>query len=462
LALLRDRAQNHWYPAPREFGTIAFALSGAIIFGAIVSHDLEAALIVAVVLTVAAFFATTPGSFETQLLIAIVLLSATTDLPQLVQAGPVSGLGLLTIFFAVTTIPFWLLNWSALSLVPAWLRCFLIWVTVVCILEWPLSFTGAQNVLVFGLFAGVMAISGQLAQADPVTFPARLDRAFHVAGWVAVLLYGSSVATGGLGSRRIMDPRSFALFALVAFAWALARFRFHRKCGLLAGMLFIMILLSLSRGALGAATVMVALAWFDMRSFTSWMKAVAIAVLAGAVFFLAVGHVAALHSRFYGGDVKNLGPGVSINVSGRGSIWPPVWNDYLKSPWIGRGPGTADSLTQLSSEHEGKAGAGNVHNDYLRVLHDYGAVGLFFWLGTVFGLLFWMYRRTSPADYDRRWQWAAYLGLAGISLEMIVDNPMIEVDVMGPLAILIGIALAFSRSDLFRPPVVADETDAVP
>jgi hypothetical protein len=40
------------------------------------------------------------------------------------------------------------------------------------------------------------------------------------------------------------------------------------------------------------------------------------------------------------------------------------------------------------------------------------------------------------------WQWAAWLALIGISLEMAVDNPMIEVDVMVPLAILIGAALA--------------------
>jgi hypothetical protein len=52
--------------------------------------------------------------------------------------------------------------------------------------------------------------------------------------------------------------------------------------------------------------------------------------------------------------------------------------------------------------------------------------------------------RASGTSGAGRWQWGAYLALVGIALEMIVDNPVIEVDVMAPLGILIGIALAVS------------------
>src|SRR5207245_8215885 len=126
-------------------------------------------------------------------------------------------------------------------------------------------------------------------------FLARLDGAFRIAGWLAVLLYGASVASGGLGSGSVMGSRSFALFALVAFGWALARFRFERQSGSLALMLFVMIILSLSRGALAAATVMVAIAWLDLRTVSSWLKAATCVALAATAFFLAVGHVQALH-----------------------------------------------------------------------------------------------------------------------------------------------------------------------
>jgi O-antigen ligase len=209
-------------------------------------------------------------------------------------------------------------------------------------------------------------------------------------------------------------------------------------------MLFIMILLSLSRGALGAATVMIVLAWFDMRSLISWIKAATIAGLAIVGVLFAVNHVSQLHNRFFSGDVQTVAPGVALNTSGRESIWRPVWNDALMSPWIGHGPGTGDSLTaHLSGFAAGQAGAGNVHNDYLRMFHDYGLVGLFLWLATLSVLLVGLYRASGTSGAGR-WQWGAYLALVGIALEMIVDNPVIEVDVMAPLGILIGIALAVS------------------
>jgi O-antigen ligase len=241
-----------------------------------------------------------------------------------------------------------------------------------------------------------------------------------------------------------MGSRSFALFALVVFGWALARFRFDRHSGPLALMLFIMIVLSLSRGALAAATVMIALAWLDLRTVGSWLKAATGAALATAAFFIVVGHVQALHSRFYTGDVQQVAPGLSINTTGRESIWRPVWNDYLTSPWIGHGPGSGDSLTARLSGFatDNTLGSGNVHNDYLRVLHDFGVIGLAAWVVVLLYLLGRLYRAARSRRGKVTWQWAAWLALIGISLEMVVDNPMIEVDVMVPLAILIGAALA--------------------
>ena len=426
--------------------TTVIAVVAAVIVGALVTRDVRTSAIVSVALLVAALLATSRGRFETELLIGILFVSATTDLPQMFHVGPVSGLGALTLLFALATVPFWLSNPGALRRIPLWQRAFLAWVLALCVLDWPLSVIGMQNVVVFTLFAGMIGISHHLTLVDGNAFSDRVNRAFGVAGWLAVVLYGASVAVGGLGSGSVTGTRSFALFALVVFGWALGRFRFERKCGFLAAMLFIMILLSLSRGALGAATVMVALAWFDIRSFSSWVKAATVAGLAVAALLFAVGHVPELHNRFFSGDVQSVAPGIALNTSGRESIWRPVWNDALTSPWIGHGPGTGDSLTaRLSGFAVGQGGAGNVHNDYLRMFHDYGLIGLLLWIATVFVLLGGLYRASGVSGAGR-WQWGAYLALVGIALEMVVDNPVIEVDVMAPLGILIGIALGVSYS----------------
>jgi O-antigen ligase len=446
--LVRNHVSGSNNTALFDVIAIVVAVVGAVILGALVTRDVRTSAIITVALLAAALLATTRGRLETELLIGILLVSATTDLPQMVHVGPVSGLGALTLVYALATVPFWLANPGAIRNIPVWQHAFLAWVLTLCILDWPLSVIGMQNVVVFSLFAGMIGISRHLTLVDGSGFSDRINHAFGLAGWLAVLLYGASVATGGLGSGRVAGTRSFALFALVVFGWALSRFRFERRCGILAAMLFVMILLSLSRGALGAATVMIVLAWFDMRSLISWIKAATLAVLALAAVLIAVYHVPELHHRFFSGDVQTVAPGVALNTSGRESIWRPVWNDALKSPWIGHGPGTGDNLTaHLSGFAAGETGAGNVHNDYLRMFHDYGLIGLFLWLATVIGLLGGLYRATGTSGAGR-WPWGAYLALVGITLEMIVDNPVIEVDVMAPLGILIGIALAVSYSSV--------------
>ncbi len=427
-----------------QWAPIAGCAAGSLLVGSLVSRDLRLAIVVSAAFLTASLLATARGRVETQFLVGVIVLSATTDLPQLVRVGPVSGLGALTILVALSTVPFWLLNPGAVRLLPLPLRIFLVWVVAISCVNWLPPTIGIQNVLVFVLFAGMIGISRYLAMTDGAAFLASMENAFRIAGWLAVVLYAASVAAGGLGSGRVMGSRSFALFALVVFGWALARFRFERQSGILAVMLFIMIILSLSRGALAAATVMTALAWLDLRTVGSWLKAATGAALAIATFFIAVGHVQALHSRFYTGDVQEVAPGLSINTTGRESIWRPVWDDYLTSPWIGHGPGSGDSLTARLSGFatDSTVGNGNVHNDYLRVLHDFGAVGFAAWLVTLLYLLGRLYRGANSGGGKVAWQWAAWLALIGISLEMAVDNPMIEVDVMVPLAILIGAALA--------------------
>ncbi len=442
--LIRGHGSSHRFFGSQTWAPITGCAVGSLLIGSLVSRDLRLAVAVSAALLVVSVLATARGRVETQLLVGLIVVSATTDLPQLVRVGPVSGLGALTVLLALTTVPFWLLNPSAVQLVPLPLRIFLVWVVAISCVDWLPPTIGVQNVLVFALFAGMVGITRYLAMADGAVFFASVERAFWIAGWLAVVLYAASVATGGLGSGSIMGSRSFALFALVVFGWALARFRFDRHSGPLALMLFIMIVLSLSRGALAAATVMIALAWLDLRTVGSWLKAATGAALATAAFFIVVGHVQALHSRFYTGDVQQVAPGLSINTTGRESIWRPVWNDYLTSPWIGHGPGSGDSLTARLSGFatDNTLGSGNVHNDYLRVLHDFGVIGLAAWVVVLLYLLGRLYRAARSRRGKVTWQWAAWLALIGISLEMVVDNPMIEVDVMVPLAILIGAALA--------------------
>ena len=137
-----------------------------------------------------------------------------------------------------------------------------------------------------------------------------------------------------------------------------------------------MILLSLSRTAFAAALIIVCLAWLNPK-ISLWMVATGrrgqrrdwSRVLRSPAH-------RPLHDRIYTGDVRSVGGGVSINLEGRSQIWATTWHSYLTSPVFGHGVGTADSLiTRVYSK-----AVGHPHNDYLRLLHDYGLLGLCLWV----------------------------------------------------------------------------------
>lgn len=425
---------------PKQASAKAAIGVAAVALGFVTAVDQRLAAVIAAIPVVIALLAITRGEFERGLLLATILISGTAGVVRLVNVGPATGMAVLTATTLLATIPFWLLNPWAVRLIPGFLRAFIGWAAVVFIV-YPPSKTSVQNLMVFAIFGGLIAISRYLA-GQGEAFGEQVNRAMLVAGWTASVLYTASIVTGGIGSSDVIAARAFALFALVALGWALAQHRYYRRHGWLAVILFLLIAASLSRGALGAATGMVALTWLDFRSLGSWIRATIIAVVSVWALAFAVNHVTALHDRFYQGDVRSYG-GIALNTSGREGVWSTVWNDWKQSPWIGRGVGSGDDLTARLYELPGGGGAGNIHNDYLRVLHDTGIIGLILWSLALFGLLRQTYRsahRDAPPRAAAI-SWASYLGLFGVALAMITDNPLIYLFVMAPLGVLIGLAL---------------------
>jgi O-antigen ligase len=200
-------------------------------------------------------------------------------------------------------------------------------------------------------------------------------------------------------------------------------------------------LLSLSRSAFAAQLVLVALAWFDLRNFRGWLTAIGAGVVVLAVAIAAVFLYAPLHHRFFHGDTAQVG-GFSLNVTGRDALWSANWGWFKERPVIGHGAGASDTLTNALPFH----GAGHPHNDYLRILVDYGLIGFVLWMTAFLALLRLTWKRWQAVRGTRVFaehvHAAAFLVLIGIGLTMIVDNPMIELARMAPLGIIVGMSLA--------------------
>jgi O-antigen ligase len=269
-----------------------------------------------------------------------------------------------------------------------------------------------------------------------------LDRAFMVATAIAGALAAVSFLIGGHGNKFTVSPRPFGLFGVLVVAWFMAA---HVSGAKMAKYFVIatvvLTLLSLSRSALAAQLTIVVLAWVGTSTnFRTVVRAAAAFVIVAALALAAVFFYAPLNHRFFGGDKAQVG-GFSINVTGRDALWSANWAWFKEKPWIGWGAGSSDRMTSALPG----GFAGHPHNDYLRLLVDYGVVGLTLWLIGYITLLVLTWRGWRQAlprgGLDARLQCAAFLALVGIAMAMSVDNPLIEVAKMAPLGALAGLAL---------------------
>ena len=434
----------------RSAGLWAFAAFSSIALGALVDHSTKlavSAVAVFAIMTLAAQVARFPA---TQAYAAsLVLSSAVIDLPSRVHFGRFTANAALTIVYSITGVLLVLFpHRSRIRAATGPLRALsALFLFAALSLAWGApSIAGLQNLLVLLVFLVGVVCGIQTAgrHPEPGRFAARI---FGVGSGVALLLYAAGLSTGKLGSGTVVGNRSFALFALLSIAWGVSGWRYQAPLGrtltILSGLF---ILLSLSRTAFAVALVIGCLAWMNPRSVTAWTRLLFSAGVVIGVGYEAVEHIRPLHDRIFKGDVHSYG-GLSINVEGRSQLWATTWHSYLKSPFFGHGAGTADRL--ISSLYPG---VGHPHNDYLRLLHDYGLLGLCLWvLG--YG---WLVVRTwrswqahgpeseKAGGAEKRIHCAAFLALVALALSMVTDNVLDYLFVMGPAGVLVGLSLGLA------------------
>jgi O-antigen ligase len=379
------------------------------------------------------------------LLVAMIGLAGIVDILQKIDAGAASGQAVETV--AMVWLGF-LVCLSGLSIPEGaagralGLLALFVAFTVVSYSWGTISTQSIQNVLVYIACLLFTAIAATVVRYRPRQLYEVLSKAWWVAGSIGLGLYAVSVAIAGPGTHQIISPRPLGLLGVLLVAWFVAGARVGRKyANWMVGAALLLTLLSLSRSALAAQVAMVALARFDLRTFRSWLVAIGAIVAALSVAIATVFLYAPLHHRFFHGDTAQVG-GISINVTGRDTLWAANWDYFVKAPVIGHGAGAADRLTSALPEH---GGAAHPHNDYLRILVDYGIVGLVLWFFAYFALLRLTWRRWGAVRGSRtiaeHIHGAAALVLIGIGLTMIVDNPLIELARMAPLGVMLGMSL---------------------
>ncbi len=382
---------------------------------------------------------------------ALVLASAVLlGLPREVQVGPYTLNAFLTVGEVLLAV-FLLLgdsrNIDAGARPLSWFAAFLAF-AFVSFLRVPPSSQGLQNLVVFAGFTLIAFLTAARAATDP-SFAGRFDIVFERSFWLLIVLGAMSVVLAGVGGGYLLGAhgtaRSFALLALLGVAYGLSRWRYGEPRGLMIALAGVgLIALSLSRAAFVTACVLVPLAWFEPRSARAALRMLFMVIVGVALLWGAVTFIAPLHERFFAttGDLATVS-GYTVNANGRTELWGATWQWFQRSPWLGNGAGSSADL--VASLYR----ASQPHNDYLRLLGDYGIVGTGMWFLGVVIVATTLFRSWVAADARGdprgRYQLWALLGLAALLATMVSDNPLIYPHVQMPLGMIVGLALGVGR-----------------
>ncbi|MGZ0069643.1 O-antigen ligase family protein [Microbacterium arborescens] len=339
---------------------------------------------------------------------------------------------------------------------------FVIWAGVLYVLLNP-SVVGFQNLVVWALFP--LAVGTVYAQAKWGTY-ARIYPWVRAAAVASSLIYIAQVAATGIGSGEpLYSARGAGWLALLALTIVLPRVVLFKESWWPALLLLGAIVLSLSRTPMAIAAGMIVIAW-ALRATRgippTGARFAGRLILAGGVLgaalVWAVLNVPFITERFTNGDGFSIG-GITINSSGRAVLWEMTIQQWLASPWVGHGPGSAQELiTERFPNY-----ISHPHNEYLRILDDTGIIGLVLWS---MGIVFFAVRalaalRTAKDRESRAIHLSALLGVLLVLVGSATDNVTISLYIPLVVGSMLGLS-AMRREDLrIQPDRVAAEEFAL-
>ncbi|MEV6742077.1 O-antigen ligase family protein [Streptomyces sp. NPDC051104] len=302
---------------------------------------------------------------------------------------------------------------------------------------------GAQNTLVYLSFVAVMAIAASWTSAGS---PLLLLTWVRSAAVVMAVCYIFTVIVTGPGSDSfyLNSDRGYGEIAWVGVVAAVSLAKPSRFGYILPLLLLAACVLSLSRTVMAVCALLFLSVVTQRRERGERRKLLLLtAAMAGGAYFLLTRYQP-LEDRFTHNDGQQVA-GWEVGTSGRATMWRVTWESIKKSPWTGHGIGSAEHLmSRLAMDHP--------HNDYLRLWHDFGIIGLGLWVASILVLGRGAYRRWRAAsnDADRAIHKAALLALVGLSLNVITSNLLVYISVMVPVAVIIGTSMGRANAEGVR------------
>lgn len=318
---------------------------------------------------------------------------------------------------------------AGLAAVP--LPLLLFWAFVVVRLVLSPNPDGLQNMAVLTMFTFGIAFSARSATME---IAGATLRAFAGVGVLIAVVF----AIGTLSGADVYMTRAFALTALVLLSAAVALPPTDLMSRTAPFVIVGAVVLSLSRTASAISILM--LVGLVVRLRRGHRLVLACGAVTGVALMTGVLMLSfePLRNRFLVGDNAVEVGGLAINTSGRSALWEAVGESAKQAPFLGHGPGSA---VVFVTERFGAIT--QPHNEYLRVLHDEGLVGMvLFALGCLLVLIRIVER---IARTDQPIHWAALFAMSATLAAAATDNVLVYPFVLLPASVLIGLSLGLPR-----------------
>ena len=351
------------------------------------------------------------------------------DLPRAVSLGPVTLAGALTLLTAILAVVQLLFIPVAVqgqkvpaSLVPLWIFAALaLGGLAIAASSGSLNPAGLQNTAVYVAFVGIATAAAFYKHPHRTWF--YLRRAALVVAYLVPI-------NSGLGLGLVSDrPSSIAaVLAIAILIPGKPNSVLERLAPYVAAF---GCLLTLSRTSTVIAALL--LAFVVLRGKAGWRAVRGLTLLAvclGGIWLL-VTQYAPLRDRFLVGDSAVQINGLALSTQGRASFWEALIANMDPAELIGKGAGAAEALIARTSP-----GQSHPHNEYLRILYDFGPMGVILFLMPIVGLTIAAVIRGHRTNHQIHW--AAALSGGAILALAITDNPLVYIFVMAPLAAVLG------------------------
>lgn len=331
----------------------------------------------------------------------------------------------------------------------------MIWLPWICVVAGYLIFAEAENafqrsvMFLCPLFIGLTASKYKISDNELSSFR-RLYRYMTISLYVVVLLKTGLLVTGVLpGTSNLSAPVMTGALLCTLFA---TNYMFGQKRDLVWwGALSAIPIIALTRMGMIATGLSLPLTFAPMKMLKRIVLASLIIAAGYGLFYTE----RVQEKTFYSGsgtlqDVSRENP--DFATSGRKSIWEHMQTEIDKQPWFGHGANASEPFVVRLT-----GGLTHPHNDWLRLLFDYGYFGtVIFGISLALQVLHLIWKGKRISGETRILFFAGASSFIAFTLFMFTDNIILYAAFFGNfqftlLGLAYGVQAASLKEDRYAP-----------